>query len=182
MSSKTVKILSEKQIHTADLFKINQVELEFPNGLKKTWENVVRQNAISIFPITDDYEIYLVKQYRYLYGKEMLEACAGFLNPGEDPKETAKRELQEETGLIAEEIIFLGNVLPSASVIKWNQYNFYAKGLSQGKTHFDDVEDIKLIKMPLEEAVEKVFSGEIETGPAQVGILMLDIMRREGKI
>ena len=178
----TPKILSEKTVHKAHFFDVNAVDLEFPDGTKKRYEQVIRGDAISIFPITENYEIYLVKQYRILHKKVTIEGCAGMMEPGEDPAETARRELEEETGLLAKEIKPLGVLHAAGSIVTWNQNLFYATGLTEGTTKFDDDEDIELIKLFLDEAVEKVFSGEINISSTVTGVLMLDIMRRKGEI
>ena len=175
-------ITSNRAIFEAPQFRIIENTVDYGNGLIKTRTDVYKNSGVSIFPVTDDFEIYLIKQYRYLHGKTVLEGIAGFIDEGESPLEAAKRELKEETGLKANSFKEISQVQVSASVIKASQYLFLAKNLTKTASMPEETEKIELIKLPLNEAAEKVMEGEIEMAFSSVGILMLDKMRREGKL
>lgn len=177
-----IKVISQKNILKTDFFDVNEVDLELSTGSKRRHYDVIRRPAVSVFPITVTQEIYLVSQYRYMLERTTLEAVAGFIDGNEEPMDAAKRELSEELGLTAEVWKQISDVTMSASVIKQKQYLFLASGLHEGVAHPEEIEDITLIKMPLSEAVKKVMDGIIDTAATQIGILMLDKMRQEGKI
>ncbi len=176
------KVLSRKSIFRSRFFTVNEDEVELPTGSRRVYHNVIRDPAVSVFPLDDDYNIYLIDQYRYLHGKRLLEAVAGMVDENEATLDTAKRELKEEAGITAEEWIPLGVQVAAGSISTWNQPLFVAKKLNLGKQQLEESEDIKVVKISLDEAVQKVLHGEIETSASVTGILMIDKMRQEGKI
>lgn len=176
------KVLSQKSLLKDHVVEVVETELLLGDGKKKMHHNVYRRSTVSVFPLTSSYELYLISQYRYLHGKVSIEAMSGFIEDEEKPLAGAKRELAEETGLTALEWKELPVFEIAGSVIKSQLHLFYAKELTHGKTNFDDDEDITLVKLSLDEAVEKVLKGEINHAASAIGILMLDRLKREGKI
>ncbi len=175
-------VVGQKTIFKAELFEVKEIEIELSNGSKKIHHIAERRPTVSVFPITDLYDIYLVSQYRYLFRKVTLESMAGFINTNESPLQAAKRELEEETGLVASHWEELQRVELAASVFKASIYIFLAKDLEQRKQRPDESEDITVVKLPLSLAVEKVISGEINHASSIIGILLLDRLRKLKKI
>ena len=93
-----------------------------------------------------------------------------------DPLESAKRELKEETGLTANHWEELMHLYTSNSVTDEHGTVYVAKGLTEGETEFEETEDLKIIKLPLEEAVERVMDGEITDSVSVAGLLKLAIL------
>lgn len=177
-----IKILSSKPVFHASLFDVVEKELALPNGKKLTHQNVERHPTVTIFPITSKYEIYLIKEYRYLLKKISLEATAGFVNPQENTLMAAKRELKEETGITAVQWEKLITLEVATSVIHAQAHLFLAKELELGEPELEEDEIIEVVKMPIEEAVKKVMTGEITSSSTIVGIMMLDMLKREKKL
>ncbi len=174
--------LKKKTIHTAKLFSIEEVKIDLKNGRKVIHEVVERKPSVCVLPLTQDYELYLVSQYRYLLGKTTIEAMAGFVEKDEKPLQAAKRELKEETGIDALSWELVTTVESSASVVRATCSIYLATKLELGDANPDEDEDIEIIKIPLHEAVQKVISGEINTVSSMIGILMLDKLRKEKKL
>ena len=105
--------------------------------------------------------IYFVKQFRYPYQKTLLEIPAGKLNEGEDPKECAMRELEEETGLKANSVTLLHSIYPTPAYTSEITYIYLANGLQKGSVHLDDDEFLNVEKIPVEKARQMLLSGEI---------------------
>src|SRR6185437_7183126 len=110
---------------------------------------------------TDKKEMYLISQYRYTLKSNSLEAVAGFIDEGETPLQAAKRELKEETGMTASSWEEIGKLEIAGSVVRGQTYLFLARDLEIGEAEPEEDEDITLLKMPIKEAVTKVFGGEI---------------------
>ena len=90
---------------------------------------------------------------------------------GEDPAEAAKRELREETGAEAKELIFMGEYYPTCAYSTEIIYMYLAKGLTFGETDPDEDEFIETEKLPIEKLVKMVMDGEIKDGKTQAAIL-----------
>lgn len=176
------KILSQKTVLKAKLFNVKELKIEFANGRQRIHHIAERKPTVSVFPVTDTQEIYLVSQYRYLLKKRSLEAMAGFVDNKETPLDAAKRELSEETGITANYWKELAEIEMAASVFRSVAHLYLAKDLKKGVAHPDEGEEISLIKISLDEAVRKVILGEINISATVIGILLLDKLKREGKI
>lgn len=167
------KVSGQKTILKTELFEIKETKLQGPDNKTKLHHDIFRRDGVFIFPVTDKGDIYLISEFRYFYNKEILDACAGFLEKGENPLVTAKRELEEEMGITATHWEELGRLEISASVTKATQYLFIAQDLEIGEPKPEETEEIKVVKIALKEAVRKIYSGEIFVAPTVAGILML---------
>lgn len=176
------KIVSQKSVFKAELFDVKEVEIENSVGKRKIHHEVERASVVSIFPLTDKFDIYLISQYRQMLKKTVLEAVAGYIKNNESTIAAAKRELKEEAGIEAEQLEEIARVQVAGSVFKGTVNLFLAKGLGIGDNNLDEDEEIELVKMPLSVAVEKVMSGEINHSASMIGILMLDKLRKEKRL
>lgn len=177
------KILKEKLTFQAPkAFTVKKLSLELPNKKKITHYIAERVPAVIVFPLTPNYEVYLISQYRYLLKKTILEAVAGRVDDGENFISAAKRELKEEAGITASVWEELSRVELAASFFKATTRIFLATELEIGEQKLEEDEAIEVIKISLDEAVKKVMSGEIQTAASIIGILMLDQLRREKKL
>lgn len=172
--------IAQKEILSVPLFSVSENTLQLPNGKQIKHYDVHRRPTVDVFPLTEQGEIYLIKQYRHMYKKTILEAIAGHIDIGETAQQAAIRELQEEAGISAKTIQEIGNVYLSGSVLHSHSSVFVAKDLTIGEAHPDESEEIEVIKMSLGEAVEKVLSGEVVTAVSAYGILVMEQLRRKG--
>jgi 8-oxo-dGTP pyrophosphatase MutT (NUDIX family) len=176
------QIVSQKNILKTELFDVKEIKLVDDKGKRRIHHEVERVPIVSVFPLTDKYEIYLISQYRSMFKKNVLEAVAGHVDKKETTIAAARRELKEETGLGAQQLEEIARIQMSGSVFKSMASLFLAKGLEIGDNNLDDTEEISVVKMPLATAVEKVMLGEINHATSMIGILMLDKLRKEKKL
>lgn len=120
-----------------------------------------KNKAIGIVPVDEEGYTYLVGQWRYALGAYHWEIPEGGCPLGEDSLEAAKRELAEETGLVAAEWTFLLDFHLSNSVTDEYGEAFLAKKLHQGLSSPEETEEIQIKRLPLEQAIEMVMNGEI---------------------
>ncbi|MBQ1234659.1 MAG: NUDIX domain-containing protein, partial [Oscillospiraceae bacterium] len=125
---------------------------------------------------TDD-----VEGFRYSLDKVLLELPAGKLEKGEDPASCAKRELQEEIGLTAKEMISLGEVYPTVGycdeiIRMYAAFDFEEEVRPQ---NLDEDEFLEIVKMPFETVYQMVLSGEIKDAKTQIGILKAAALLRQ---
>ena len=144
--------------------------------------NIYRPSVASIFPLSDDGELYLIRQYRYLHGETFLEEIAGHIEKNENPVEAAKRELREEAGLSAENWSEFGTYVGMSSVVKTRIHMFLARDITVGTASPEEDEAIEAVTMSLDEALESVLSGKVKNSIASLGILLLHTMRERGEL
>lgn len=144
---------------------------ELVNGAIVKREIVEHPGGVTILPVDEDGCSYLVRQYRYPIGKMMLEAPAGKLEYGEDPLECALRELKEETGFTADNIVYFGKCCTSPGISTEVLHIYLATGLHSGESHPDDNEFLNVEKYSLDELDDMICNNEIEDAKTQVAIL-----------
>lgn len=162
-------IAIEKTVKTEPIFKGNVLEfrvdtVELPGGVTATRELVHHPGGVAVVAIDDDGFVYLVRQFRKPYEEAVLEIPAGKRDKGEEPLTGAMRELSEETGLVADEYISLGEFYPSPGYVDEVIYLFLAKGLKKGDAHPDEDEYVECEKIHLDVLCDKIMNNEIKDG------------------
>ena len=145
--------------------------VSLPNGNTSVREVVHHPGGVCIAAVDDDGNIYVERQFRYPFGRELLELPAGKLEKDEDPLLAAQRELSEETGLDADNWVDMGDVYVSPGISTERIYLSLATGLHQGQAHPDPNEFLDVEKMPLANLMDHVAAGEIHDAKTVVGAL-----------
>lgn len=145
-----------------------------PSGSEGVYGKVLMKNlAIGIIPIDDNLNTWLVGQYRYTIDQYSWEIPMGGGLHDVDVLASAKRELKEETGIIAKEWTYLMKIHTSNCVTDEIGHVYLAKDLSYGETEFDETEDLVIKKIPFKDVLEMVKSGKITDSISICGILKL---------
>ena len=153
---------SSKQIYDNPWITVIEDQVVKPNGADGIYGRVLFKNtAIGIVPLDEENNTWLVGQYRYTLEEYSWEIPTGGGHPDEEPLESAKRELREETGLTASKWENIQRIHTSNSVTDEEGYLFLARGLTQGETAFDDTEDLQIWKLPFEEAYQLIMQNRI---------------------
>jgi 8-oxo-dGTP pyrophosphatase MutT (NUDIX family) len=177
------EILHEKQIYENNWIKVTEYDVINPSGGKGIYGKVhFKSFAIGIVALDDDLNTYLVGQYRFVlnsYSWEIPEGGGAF---GVDKLESAKRELIEETGLVAAEWTQLMNLHLSNSVSDELATIFLARKLSQQQARPEETEQLVVKRIPFEETYQMVVDGKITDSMAVAGILRVKLMILEGKL
>jgi 8-oxo-dGTP pyrophosphatase MutT (NUDIX family) len=167
------KTITNTEVYSNPWISISHRDVINPKGGKGIYGVVSFKNlAIGIVPVDEQLNTYLVGQFRYTLDQYSWEIPEGGGPLGEDPLETAKRELQEETGLIAKEWSSLFCIHTSNSVTDEFGQVFLARDLQQGDSELEDTEDITVWKLPLSEAIAMIEKGEITDSLSVAGLLM----------
>lgn len=167
------KTLSSETIYENPWIELNHREVITPGGSPGIYGLVKFKNqAIGILPIDKNNNIYLVGQFRYAIDEYSWEIPEGGGELGTDPLETAKRELKEETGLIAANWTKLARIHTSNSATNEEGFLFIAEELTQSDAEPEDTEELQVKKISLLEAVEMVMSSEITDSLSVCAILM----------
>ena len=170
------KQLTSKQLFDGKVVKLYFDEVELPNGKKAIREVIRHSGAVCVIPVDDEGYVTMIRQFRYPFGKTLLEIPAGKLEPGEDPLCAAKRELEEESGVNAEKIEFMGMIYTTVACTDEKIYAYLATGLTYRDSHPDDDEFLEVEKIHISKLVEMVMNGEIADSKTQVAILKAEKM------
>lgn len=168
--------LAEKTLRREEKFQgrilsIHVDEVLLPNGNTSTREVVEHVDGVAVLPLDERNNVLTVTQYRYVFGKPLLEIPAGKLDPGEDPVTGALRELKEETGAVPDTFLPLGRILPSPGCFSETLYLFLAKGLHIEAQHLDPDEFLRVERVPFDEMVHRCLNGEIEDAKTVAAVL-----------
>lgn len=173
----TETMLESKEIFNGRVIRVTVDKVQLEDGTTSTREIVHHHGGACILPVDADGSVTMVRQFRYAFGEEIWELPAGKLEPGEDPFESAKRELSEECGLSADNYIDLGVVYPTVGYDSEKIYLWAATGLHKGGQHLDAGEFLDVVRMPFAEALQKVLHGEIKDSKTQIGLMKYALLR-----
>ena len=165
------KVISSEEIYRGRAVSLKREEVLLSSGKKIYRECVIHRGASAIIPVKDDGKIILVKQYRHPVKEVLLEVPAGTLKPGEDPLECAARELEEETGYRAGKLTHLLTIYPSPGYSSEKLYIYLAEGLEKSSQNLEIDEDISVVEMSLEEALEAIREKKIVDGKTIAALL-----------
>jgi ADP-ribose pyrophosphatase len=166
-----------RTIYQGRVFTVHVESITLPKGHQLDAEIIRHPGSVVIIPVTDSGEIILVKQYRHAIGRWAWELPAGSLKPGEDIEAAARRECQEEIGLVATGMRKLGAFFPTPGYCD-EEMNFYeATGLRSPRddeeAHADEDEDIEAQPFSRPRIAEMIASGEIVDLKTVAGMLLL---------
>lgn len=165
------KTLTSEIRYEGPIFTITHDTAELENGRTAVRDVLLHNGGVCVIPITENNEIFLVKQFRYPFRTVTREVPAGKLEKGEDHAECGKRELLEETGCTCSEYIYLGEMLPTPAYNSEVTYMYLARGLTFTDQSLDPDEFLDVERIPLAEAVKQVMDGTIRDGKTQIAIL-----------
>jgi len=156
---------------------LDQVRLN--DGSLARREVVEHPGGVTILPVDGQGNCYMVRQFRYPAGRMLLEAPAGKLEYGENHRACAARELSEETGFTADELIYLGGFYTSPGFSSEMLHIYLALGLHPGQSHLDEGEFLNVEKLSLAELSRMVMAGEIDDAKTIIAVLKAEKLLKE---
>ena len=166
-NEKTVK---ENYIYKGKILSLKNDVVELDNGKKANREIVEHLGGSAILCVKDN-KVLLEKQFRYAYKKVLWEIPAGKLNVGEDPMQTAVRELEEECGIKATKVSFLAEVYPSPGYTKEIIRIFKVEDFVSSTTNFDEDEFLECEWVDLSTAKQMIKNGDIKDAKTLIALL-----------
>lgn len=167
----TEKQLETKRIFEGRVINVRVDKVELPDGRTAPREIVEHNGGVGVIPLTDDGEVFMVSQYRTAAKMAMIEIPAGKLEKGEDPLECGKRELIEETGYSASEMIPLGAYYATPGYCEEKLTIYLARGLQWQGQNLDDGEFLNVKKYKLDDLFDMVMNNEIYDCKTAIAIL-----------
>jgi len=184
-----MKITSQKTAYEGRFLRIVEKSVNNSRGIKGVWESIERTNvqgrgAVIIIAITAEGELILEKNWRPPIESYVIQFPAGLTDvPGEEEKETARRELLEETGYLAGELIPVMSVPLAPALAATHAMHYFAPGVEfKGKTADKDIEEIEVVKIKLAHVADYLLNlpPDVELDLRVPGILW--IMQKRGLI
>jgi len=158
-------------IYEGKIIKVFTKEITFSDGHSSTYEFVEHKPSVALIPIIED-KIVLVEQYRPAVEKKCLEVPAGLIEADENPIDTARRELEEETGYYAEDIIELLSAFSSPGFSTEKTHFFLAKKLKKTQQKLDPDEEINVKLFSIEQLMEMIKKSEIQDGKTIISVFL----------
>jgi ADP-ribose pyrophosphatase len=155
------RMLSSKNIYEGHILNLRVDEVEVKNGRRATREVVEHSAAVGVLALTGRNSVLLVRQFRYAAGEETLEVCAGLVEEGEDLKNAATREMQEELGWFPGILREIGCFYASPGYCTELLTLFLAEDLSASSLPQDDDEDVKTVEVPYDKIPSLLAEGAV---------------------
>jgi ADP-ribose pyrophosphatase len=155
------QVLNSQIMFRGRVFDVRRENVRYPDGRVVVTDIVAHSGAAAMLPVDDEGRALLVRQYRHATGGMLLEIPAGTLEEGEAPEACAQRELREEVGVGAGELIRLGEFFTAPGFSTEKMVLFLARDLTADQAEPDKDEVLSVERMPLDEVWAKVEAGEI---------------------
>lgn len=176
-------VISEKTYESFKIFSVRRSTRTNPRtGANIDFVRIDGLDWANVIALTPDEKVVLIKQYRHGSDEFTLELPGGCVETGEEPGSSALRELQEETGYVANAIEPLGVIRPNPALLSNRCHLFIARNVEKlANQALDSGEDIQVLLKPLAEALELVRSGGIDHALMVAAFGLLELKRRQGK-
>lgn len=163
--------LQVEEIYNGKILRVTRDTVRLENGKTSIREVIHHSGGVCVVALTNEREVFFVKQFRYPFGEALLELPAGKREEGEDPMECGIRELREEIGAEAGQFLSLGCLYPTVAYDSEVIHMYLAKNLKFFEQRLDEGEFLDVIKMPLEKAYQMVINNQIPDAKTQIAIL-----------
>jgi ADP-ribose pyrophosphatase len=177
---KPEKKLSSQQIYQGHAVNIRVDTVEKAGRRKTTRDVVEHSDCVAVVAIDEQDNVILVRQFRHPVDRFLLEIPAGGIDPGEDPLDSVRRELQEEIGYFPRRIDKLGGFYSIPGYGTEYLHCFLATDLVPGRLVAEDTEDIELVRISPSEIPRLITSGEICDAKSIAALLMF-LFIQQGK-
>ena len=173
-------IKNVKNIYKGKVVVLNVETVTLPNGATVDLEVIRHPGAAAIVPIKDDGTVILIRQFRHAAGGFIYEIPAGKLHPGEDPRDCAARELEEEIGYRASSFELLSSIFTAPGFADEVIHIYKGTGLTKGRQKLDHDEVLTVVELPIEKAIAQIRDGAIRDGKTIVGLQAVYLQKRSG--
>lgn len=164
------KKISSEEIYKGKIIDVYRDKVLCPNGKESYREYIKHCRASCIIAKLPNGKFLMEKQYRYPYDEVIYEFPAGKCDKDEDPAITAKRELEEETGYLANKIEYIGEIYPSCAYTDEIIYIYFATGLVKTHKHWDENERVEVFELTMDEILDLTKKGILKDAKSVSGL------------
>lgn len=182
-SSRPLPVIHDRrERRPADLFKVEQLDLEFANGERRTYERLISRGvgAVIIVAMPDDDHVLLISEYACGVHRYELGLPKGRLEPGETYVEGANRELQEECGFAARDLTELGHLTLAPGYMTHRTHVILARDLYESRLPGDEPEEIEVVRWPIADLISLIRREDCTEGRTIAALYMARDMLASG--
>jgi ADP-ribose pyrophosphatase len=176
-----LKRINRRVVHTGRIIDLLVDEVEYPSGTRSVREVAHHPGGAAVVPLLDDGRVLLVEQLRYPLEKRILELPAGKLQPGEDPRIAAMRELEEETGWRAGSVEKLISIYTTPGFCDEELHLYCATDLTRldaGPRREEGEQSMSVHMVPLDHCLDLIKRGDLKDSKTVIGLLLVSQMVR----
>jgi ADP-ribose pyrophosphatase len=175
-----MKIIKKEKIFSGKLLTIYKRIVKHDDGTLWERETASYNGSASAIVAVDGNDIVLIKQFRPSVEETLIEIPAGRIDKGETPEQAAKRELEEETGLIPLNLKKLVEFYPTPGFVDEKIHIFYADKFDKGKSHLDEGEVLNIVRISVKDIDEYIATNKIKDGKTLIGLLLWEDVVKNG--
>jgi ADP-ribose pyrophosphatase len=168
----TFETLGKETVYRGRAFSVAKVNARLPHGQVRTFDLVEHNDSVAVIPVDADGNVLFVRQYRLGAQAELLELPAGVQEDGEDPAICAAREVREETGYAARQLVELGSYYLAPGYASEKMTAYVALDLYESPLEQDADEFIHLERIPVKQTYEMAARGEIQDSKSLAALLL----------
>ncbi len=157
-------------VYKGKIIDLSVETVTLPNGATADLEVITHPGAAAVVPMKDDRTVIMVRQYRHAVRRFIYEIPAGKLHAGENPRDCAAREMEEETGYRVGRLEPLLSFLTTPGFTNEIIHIFVGRDLSPGTQNLGADEVLEIIEMPLDQAVAHINDGVIQDAKTIIGL------------
>lgn len=166
-----IKVLHSQTVFHGRVFDVRQDELQMPDGRSASIDVIAHNGAVTMLPIDDQGMVWFVRQYRHAAGVYLLELPAGVAEEDETPEANAQRELREEIGMAARNMLRIGGFYLAPGYSTEFMHVFLARDLYPSPLPGDENEFLSVEKLPIHQALELAETGQLQDSKSLVALL-----------
>ena len=166
------KIKQTDDVYVDQFIKVWRDEVIRPDGLDGQHVVVTLKPGVCVLAVDEQWNVHLTEEFHYAIGRNSIEAVSGGIEAGEEPDQTAVRELQEELGLQAASWEYITTTDPFTTVVTSPTRLYLASGLTQVDSSPEGTEQIQHRVIPIQECYQLVLNGRITHSPTSILVLL----------
>ena len=160
----------KQPIYKGKIIELSVETVTLPNGAMADVELIAHPGAAAVVPFKDDRTVIMIRQYRHAVGGYIYEIPAGKLQPGEDPRDCAKREVEEEIGYKVDTLEPLVSFLTTPGFTNEIIHIFSGKDLTPGTQNLGADEVLEIMELPLARTMDLIKNGTINDAKTIIGL------------